>query len=81
LEQVEFSLLLPAIGDERRTIFQATGELQNALHGCAPLSKMQEILHRLIRGAEDHFPHEEKLMCGAHELSFDWAPAAARHRT
>jgi hemerythrin len=61
------SVFLPAIGDERRTIFQA-----NALDGCAPLSKVQEILYGLIRCAEDYFAHEEKLMRGAHDLAFDW---------
>jgi len=58
--------------DEHRTIFQATGELQNALHNDAPLFEVQEILHRLISIVEDHFAHEEKLMRGAHYASFDW---------
>ena len=66
------TVFVPAIDDEHRAIFQATGELQEALHTRAPLFKVQEILHRLIASTEDHFAHEEKLMRGARYLSFDW---------
>jgi len=66
------AVFVPAIDDEHRTIFQATGELQHALHSRAPVFQVQEILHRLIALAEDHFSHEEKLMRGSRYLSFDW---------
>ena len=66
------TVFAPAIDDEHKTVFQATGELQQALHTGAPLYQVQEILHRLIASTEDHFAHEEKLMRGAHYLSFDW---------
>lgn len=66
------AVFVPAIDDEHRAIFQATGELQQALDSRAPLFQIQEILHRLIACAEDHFAHEEKLMRGTRYLSFDW---------
>jgi hemerythrin-like metal-binding protein len=66
------TVFTPAIDDEHKTIFQATGELQQALHTRAPLFQVQEILHRLIACTEDHFAHEEKLMRGARYLAFDW---------
>ena len=66
------TVFVPAIDDEHRTIFQATGELQQALHTRAPLFEVQEILHRLIAATEDHFAHEEKMMRDARYLSFDW---------
>jgi hemerythrin-like metal-binding protein len=66
------AVFVPAIDDEHRAIFQATGELQQALAGGAPLFQVQEILHRLIACLEDHFAHEEKLMRGTRYLSFDW---------
>ncbi len=66
------AVFVPAIDDEHQAIFQATGELQNALHNRARLFQVQEILHRLIAATEDHFAHEEKLMRGSRYLSFDW---------
>jgi len=66
------TVFVPTIDDEHKTIFQATGELQQALHTRAPLFQVQEILHRLIAATEDHFANEEKLMRGARYLSFDW---------
>ena len=66
------AVFLPDIDDEHQAIFQATGELQQALHTRAPLFQLQEILHRLIATTEDHFAHEEGLMHGARYLSFDW---------
>jgi hemerythrin len=66
------AVFVPTIDDEHRTIFKATSELQQALLNGAPLFEVQEILHRLIASAEDHFAHEEKLMRGARYLSFDW---------
>ena len=65
-------MFLPVIDDEHQAIFQATGELQNALHSRAPQFQVHEILHRLITSTEDHFAHEEKLMRGARYLAFDW---------
>ncbi|HUB80834.1 MAG TPA: hemerythrin family protein [Bryobacteraceae bacterium] len=66
------TVFTPAIDDEHKTIFQATGEFQQALHTRAPLFQVQEILHRLIASTEDHFANEEKLMRGARYLAFDW---------
>jgi len=66
------AVFVPAIDDEHRTIFQTTGELQQALADRAPLFQIQEILHRLIACAEDHFAHEEKLMRATNYLSFNW---------
>ena len=66
------AVFVPDLDDEHRMIFQATTELQQALRSGAPLFEVQEILHRLIACAEDHFAHEEKLMRGARYLSFDW---------
>jgi hemerythrin len=66
------SVFLPEMDDEHRTIFQATGELQNALRDSAPLVQVQEILHRLISLTEEHFAHEEELMRGTRYASFDW---------
>ena len=66
------AVFVPAIDNEHRTIFQTTGELQQALADHAPLFQIQEILHRLIACAEDHFAHEEKLMRATNYLSFDW---------
>ena len=66
------AVFVPDIDDEHRAIFHATAELQQALRSSAPLFQVQEILHRLIASAEDHFAHEEKLMRGARYLSFDW---------
>jgi len=66
------TVFVTAIDDEHKAIFQAAGELQQALHTRAPLFQVQEILHRLIASTEDHFAHEEKLMRGARYLSFDW---------
>jgi hemerythrin-like metal-binding protein len=60
------------IDEEHRVIFDATGELQQALGNSAPLFQVQEILHRLIAGTEDHLAHEEQLMRGARYPSFDW---------
>ncbi len=65
-------VFFPAIDDQHRTIFQIIGELQLALRGRVPLFKIQEILHRLISHAEDHFSHEEKLMSDTHYLSLKW---------
>lgn len=66
------SVFLPEMDDEHRTIFQATGELQNALDSGAPLLQVQEILHRLMSCVEDHLAHEEKLMRNSRYPSFDW---------
>ena len=66
------AIFVPGIDDEHRAIFQVTGELQQALTGGAPLFRIQEILHRLIASAEDHFAHEEKLMRSSRYLAFDW---------
>jgi hemerythrin-like metal-binding protein len=66
------AVYLAPIDDEHRTIFEATGELQQALQRRAPLFQVQEILHRLIACTEDHFAHEEKLMRATRYLSFDW---------
>ena len=66
------AVFLPAIDDEHRAIFQAAGELQQALHTRAPIFEVRDILHRLIAATEDHFAHEEGLMHGARYLSFDW---------
>jgi len=63
---------LTPIDDEHRTMFQAAGELQQALCRQAPLFEVQEILHRLVASTEDHFAHEEKLMRDTRYLSFDW---------
>ena len=66
------AVFVPDLDDEHRMIFHAATELQQALRSGAPLFEVQEILHRLIACAEDHFAHEEKLMRGARYLSFDW---------
>lgn len=60
------------LDDEHRTIFDATGELQQAFGVGAPLFQVQEILHRLTSCLEDHLAHEEKLMRSARYSSFDW---------
>ena len=65
-------VFLPAIDEEHRATFQIVGELQWALRDRAPLFQIQEILHRLIARAEDHFAHEERLMRETHYLSLAW---------
>lgn len=62
----------PSIDDGHHTICQITGELQLALRGRTPLFKVQEILHRLISGMEDHFAYEEKLMHKTRYFSLTW---------
>ena len=66
------TVFVPAIDDEHKMIFQAAGELQQALDTGAPLFEVQEILHRLIASTEDHFAHEEELMRGAQYGSLAW---------
>jgi len=66
------AVFVPEIDNEHRAIFQAAAELQQAIQSGAPLFQVQEILHRLIAGTEDHFTHEEQLMQAERYLSFDW---------
>ena len=66
------AVFFPEIDNQHRAVFQATGELQQALRGGAPLFEDQEVLHRLIAAIEDHLAHEEKLMRSARYLSFEW---------
>jgi hemerythrin len=65
-------VFLAPIDDEHRAVFQATGELQKALRKGSPRPVVEEILHRLIAGVENHFAHEERLMRDARYLSFSW---------
>jgi hemerythrin len=65
-------VFVEALDDEHRTIFEVTGELQQALRRRAPLFEIQETLHRLVSNAEDHFATEEKLMREANYLSLNW---------
>ena len=60
------------IDDEHRTVFEAADELQRLLAADAPLYQIQESLHRLLLGAEEHFVHEEQLMRAARYEMFDW---------
>jgi len=66
------AVFVSEIDDEHREIFEAVGELQQALGKSAPAFQIQEILHRLSAAAEDHFAHEEKLMRGYRYSLFEW---------
>lgn len=60
------------IDEEHREIFHIAGELQEALDSRAPLFEIQETLHRLVAGVEDHFAHEERLMRLGHYDALVW---------
>lgn len=66
------AVFVPDLDTEHKVIFQAAGELAQALSSAAPLFQIQEILHRLVACTEDHFAHEERLMRSGHYESFAW---------
>jgi len=66
------AIFVPELDDEHRTIFRLAGELQQAILEGAALVQVEEILHRLIAQAEDHFAHEERLMRSFHYPIFEW---------
>jgi hemerythrin len=66
------AVFVPEIDNEHKEIFQAAGELQQALSSAAALFQVQEILHRLVACTEDHFAHEERLMRTGHYAALEW---------
>jgi hemerythrin len=66
------AMFVPELDEEHRTIFRTAGELQQAILEGAALVQVEEILHRLIAHAEEHFAHEERLMRSFHYPIFEW---------
>lgn len=63
---------LAEIDAEHRAVYQAAGELQQAVEARAPSDRILEILHGLAATVEDHFTHEERMMQSARYLSYGW---------
>src|ERR1700760_4276784 len=66
------AVFLGEVDAEHRAIYQAAGDLQQAIQAKAPRERILELMRGVVAHAEDHFSHEERLMRSAHYESFAW---------
>lgn len=67
-----YSVYLPEIDAEHRSLFQIAAELHKALLACARPEKFRAVLRNLLAHTEGHFQHEERLMRAVDYPSYEW---------
>lgn len=66
------AVFLGEVDAEHRAIYQAAGDLQQAILAKAPPERILEIMRAVLAHSEDHFAHEERLMRSARYESYAW---------
>lgn len=67
-----YSIFLPEIDAEHRSLFRLANELQNALLTCAPQARLEESMQAFVAHVEEHFSHEERMMKFTRYETFLW---------
>jgi len=66
-----YTIFIPEIDAEHRTLFRLADELETALASRAP-QKRSEVLQSLVSHIQDHFAHEERLMRASRYDALEW---------
>ena len=68
-------IYLPEVDAEHRALFEIGDQIQHALEAGAGAEQLKPMVEALMRCAEDHFSHEERLMKAARYSAFAWHKA------
>jgi hemerythrin len=68
----EFSVYLPEIDAEHRSLYRIGAELHQAVLAGGKAAQVKPILANLMEATEEHFRHEERLMRVVHYSAFEW---------
>jgi hemerythrin len=67
-----YSVYIPEIDDEHRSLFRMAAELQREIVTGATPDRVQTMLHEIINQITAHFAHEERLMIATHCFYYRW---------
>ena len=70
-----YSVFLPQVDAEHRSLFRLANELQTAVLSMAPQARLQETVQALASHIEEHFSYEERLMRSSGYETLTWHKA------